>query len=159
MAKIKLHNLIYTPGQTLLQIQMHESKMAYLPPILSTFRLEGIAIPLIIQTSFPKELVTLSLTLDQKDSAVGQVAFQEGLDITPPEFIKIKNNLLLITLYGPHLGEYPGVVSRLGQTLAREGVEILALSAALNSCLLVVSELFFPQAQKAVERIFDIPRA
>ncbi|MGB9700162.1 MAG: hypothetical protein ACPL5I_12345 [Thermodesulfobacteriota bacterium] len=159
MAKIKIHNLIYTRGQALLHIQMHESKMTYLPPILSTFRAEGIFIPLIIQTFFQKQLVTLNLILDQKDLPLGRVAFQEGLDLTPPEFLKIKKNILLITFYGPHLDEYPGVVSRLGHSLSGEGVEILAVSASLNSCLLVVPELFFLKTQQALERICDIPRA
>lgn len=157
MAKIKLHNLIYTPGQTLLNMQVHEAKMIYLPPILSTFREEGISVPLIIQTFFHQQLVTLSLTLDQKYLTIGKVAFQEGLDITPPESLTIKRNVILITLYGPHLGEYPGVVSRLTQSLARDGVEMLALSASLNSCLFVIPEVFLLKAQKALNQIFAIP--
>lgn len=158
MAKIKIHNLLYNPEQSFLLIQVHESKMIYLPPILSTFPAAGISIPLIIQTSFPRPFVTLSLTLEQKDLAAGKAAFQEGFEITPPEFLKVKRDVLLITLYGPHLGEYPGVACRLIKSLGQEGVEMLAMSASLNSCLLVIPAPFFPKARQALERIFEVPQ-
>lgn len=157
MAKIKIHNLIYTLGQSFLHIQVYETKMIYLPAILSTFREEGISIPLIIQTLFQGQFVNFSLILDQKDLAVGKVAFQEGLEITPPEFLKTKKDVVLITLYGPHLGEYPGVASRLTQYLAQERVEMLALSASLNSCLLVIPNPSFSKARQALQLLFDLP--
>lgn len=157
MAKIKIHNLIYNLGQSFLQIQMHESKMNYLPAILSSFREEEISIPLIIQTLFQRQFVTLSLILDRKDLALAKVAFQEGLEISPPEFLKIKKDVVLITLYGPHLGEYPGVASRLTLYLAQERVEMLALSASLNSCLLVIPDSSFSKARQALQLLFDVP--
>jgi aspartokinase len=158
MSKIKIHNLLCAPGQVLLNIQMHESKLIYLPPILATFREEGISIPFIMHSFFPPKLITITLTLDQKDMAIGQVAFQEGLDISPPEFLKIKRKVVLIIIYGPHLGEIPGVVSRLHKLLSQEGVEILAMSASLNSCLLVIQDLFLPKANRAFAQIFEIPQ-
>lgn len=159
MARIKIHNLFWTYGQTLLNIQMGVSKLIYLPAILSTFREEKISIPLIIQSSLQRQLITLSLILDQKDLAVGRVALQEGLDLTPPEFLKVKRNVILITFYGPHLGEIQGVASQLNKSLSQEGVEILAMSASLNSCLLVIPKPFLSKAKKALDKIFEIPQS
>ncbi|MFH1757064.1 MAG: ACT domain-containing protein, partial [Pseudomonadota bacterium] len=65
--------------------------------------------------------------------------------------------VVLITLYGPHFGEVPGIASRIFSALAGEGVEILALSASLNSALLVVQLEFLTHSLRALNRIFEIP--
>jgi aspartokinase len=157
MAKIKLHNILHVSDQALLTIQLDERKAQFLPSILYALREEGISIRFITQSMDRNGNFTLSLATAQQDLDWVRAAFQEGLDLarsTPP---KVRRDVVLITLYGPHFGEIPGVASRILSTLAADGVEVLALSASLNSSLLVVLLESLAKSLRSLKRIFEIP--
>lgn len=157
MAKIKIHNLFSTPDQALITLRVEERKFEYLPPILYAFREEGISIPFIVQSIDRNGNFNLSLAIAQKDLDWVKAAFQEGLDLAQPPGIEVRKEVALITLYGPHFGEIPGIASRIFSALAVDGVEILALSASFNSSLLVVPPESFSLALRSLNRIFEIP--
>ncbi len=158
MAKIKIHNLFSIPDQAFLTIRVEEKKVEFLPPILYALREEGISIPFIVQSIDRNGNFILSLATSQKDLDWVRAAFQEGLDLPQSKAIEVKKRAVLITLYGPHFGEIPGIASRIFSALAGEGVEILALSASLNSALLVVLLESLTHSLRALNRIFEIPR-
>lgn len=158
MAKIKIHNLFSIPDQAFLTIRVEEKKVEFLPPILYALREEGISIPFIVQSIDRNGNFILSLATSQKDLDWVRAAFQEGLDLPQSKAIEVKKRAVLITLYGPHFGEAPGIASRIFSALAGEGVEILALSASLNSALLVVLLESLTHSLRALNRIFEIPR-
>lgn len=157
MAKIKLHNILHVSDQALLTIQLDERKAQFLPSILYALREEGISIRFIMQSMDRKGNFTLSLATAQQDLDWVRAAFQEGLDLPRPTPPKVRKDVVLITLYGPHFGEIPGVASRILSTLAADGVEVLALSASLNSSLLVVLLESLPKSLRSLNRIFEIP--
>ena len=157
MAKIKLHNILHSTGQTLLTIHLEEWKAKFLPSVFYALREEGIAIPFVVQSVDGSGHFTLSLATAQNNLDWVQSAFQEGLDLsqsTPP---KVRNDVVLITLYGPHLGEIPGIASRILSALTVDRVGVLAVSASLNSALLVVPLESLPQSLRSLDRLFEIP--
>jgi len=157
MDKIKLHNIFHTSDQALLTIQLEERKAEFLPSIIYALREEGISIPFIVQSINRNGDFTLSLATAQRQLGWMRAAFQEGLDLPRSAPLEVRNDVVLITLYGPHLGEIPGVASRILSALAADRVEILAMSASLNSSLLVISRESLPKALRSLNRIFEIP--
>ncbi len=157
MAKIKLHNILHVSDQALLSVRLEERKAEFLPSILYALREEGISISLIIQSMDRNGNFILTLATPQHHLDWVRAAFQEGLDLprsTPP---KVRDNVTLITLYGPHFGEIPGIASRILSALATDGVEVLAMSASVNSSLLMVPQDSLAKSLRSLNRIFEIP--
>ncbi len=150
---MKLHNILQASDLALLKIQLEESKAEFLPSILYALREEGISIPFITQSIDRHGRIHLILAIAGNDLDWVQIAFQEGLDLP----LKARREIALITLYGPHFGEIPGIASRILSALAAGGVKVLAMSASLNSSLLLVPQDSLAKSLHSLHGIFDIP--
>ena len=158
MGKIKLHNIFHTSDQAFLTIQLEERKAEFLPSIIYALREEGISIPFIVQSIDRNGDFVLSLATPQHHSDWVRAAFEEGLDLPSSTPLQVRNDVVLITLYGPHLGEIPGIANRILTALLTDGIGILAMSASLNSALLVIPLKSLPKALRSLNRIFEIPK-
>jgi len=158
VAKIKLHNIFHSSGQALLTVLLEERKAEFLPSIFYALREEGIPISFIVQSIDQNGNFILSLTTAQHYLNWVQAALQEGLDLSRSMTLRVQDNVTLITLYGPHLGEIPGIASRILTALAADGVDVLAMSASLNSSLLLVPEESLAKALRSLNRICEIPK-
>ena len=158
MAKIKIHNIFHTSGQHLLTFPFSPEKADHLPSILYALREEGISLPFIGQSMDRDGNFSLCLAIAQEDLEWVKAAFQEGLDLPSPPAPEMSKPVAVITLYGPHLGEIPGIASSMIQALAVDGIEVSALSASINSCLLVTPQPFLPKALHSLDRVFTIPQ-
>ena len=157
MAKIKVHNILHTSGQALLTLQLEERKMEFLASALYPLREEGISIPFIVQSIEQNGNFILTLLTDGPNLDWVRAALQEGLDLSISTPHQIRKEVALITLYGPHLGERPGIAHQILSSLATDRVEVLALSASINSCLLAVPQDSLPKCFRSLDRIFEIP--
>ena len=157
MAKIKLHNLVPVSDQVFFTLQLEEKKAEFLPSILYALREEGISLSFFGQFTARNRSFTLLLATAEKDADWVRVALQEGLDFVPPTPLEVRKEVALITLYGPHFGEIPGIASRILSALTADAVEVLAWSASLNSSLLVIPMESLAQSLRALNRIFEIP--
>jgi len=157
MPKIKIHNLFHIPDQVLFTVRLDAKKKIFLPSVLNAFREEDVAIPFILQSSDRQGNFILSLAAAQKNLDWVRAAFQEGLDLSLEDF-EVKKDVVLIALYGPHFGEIPGIASRLFSNLAKDGVEVLAFSASLNSSLLVIPVAALDSSLRSLNRLFEIPK-
>ncbi len=159
MAKIKIHNILHSPERTLVTLKFDSKKAGFLPSIFYSLQEEDLSIPFVTQSHDRKGWLLTSLIIDPQRADLVRVAFQEGLSLSPPEAIEIRGKVVLTTLYGPHLGEIPGIANQILSSLASDGVEVLALSASINSCLLVTRQETFPKYLHSLNRIFEIPKA
>lgn len=157
MARIKVHNILPSSDWVLLVLHFQPEKAEFLPSILYALREESISIPFLIQSVNRGGNYVFSLLVGKKDEEKVRAAFIEGLDLPPAEGVEIRENVALITLYGPHLGERPGIANRLLSCLSGDGVAIQAVSASINSCLLAIPQDSLPRALHSLDRIFEIP--
>jgi len=158
VGKIKLHNIFHSSGQALLNLLLEERKAEFLPSIFYALREEGIPISFIVQLIAHNGSFILSLTTAQHYLNWVQAALQEGLDLSRSTTLRVQDNVTLITLYGPHLGEIPGIASRILSALVTDGVEVLAMSASLNSSLLVIPQESLAKSLRSLNRICEIPK-
>ncbi len=159
MRKIRLHNILQQAGLALLTLLFEGAKAEFLPAILYALREEGIALSLVAQTVDRQENCILSLAIRQEDVEWVRAALQEGLDLSAPAALAIQPDVALLTLYGPHLGETPGIAHRILSALATDGIEVLAFTASIHSCLLAIPYSTLPRSRQALERTAEIPSA
>jgi len=157
MAKIPVHNILCVGEQALLTLRLDGRGAEFLPSILYAFREEKIPLSFLLLSFDQKGDLILNLILRSEDLAWARAAFQEGLDLPSRGMMEIQDKAALITLYGPHLGEKPGVAGRMLSSLAKDRVEVLALSASINSCLLLVPGESSSRAIQSLRRVFEIP--
>lgn len=157
MRKIRLHDILQQVGLALLTLTFKRTKAEFLPAILYALREEGIAFSFVSQTIDLNENVILSLAIRQDHEKWVRAALQEGFDLSAPEALAVHPDVALLTLYGPHLGETPGVANRILSALAAGGIEVLAFTASIHSCLLIIPHSSLPKSRPALERIVEIP--
>jgi aspartokinase len=157
MAKIQVHNILCAGEQALITLRLDGHRAGFLPSILYAFREERIPLSFTLLSFDPKGDLILTLILRSEDLGWARAALREGLDLPSIGSMEIRDRAALITLYGPHLGEKPGVAARMIFSLAKDGVEVLALSASINSCLLLVPGESSSRALQSLRRVFEIP--
>ena len=157
MAKIQLHNILCAGEQALITLRLDGHRAGFLPSIFYAFREEGIRLSFILLSLDQKGGLILNLILRSEDLGWARAALREGLDLSSVGMMEIREQAALITLYGPHLGEKPGVAARMTSSLAKDEVEVLALSASINSCLILVPGESSSRALQSLRRVFEIP--
>jgi aspartokinase len=160
MAKIKVHNILHSPEQALVTLKMAAEKAGFLPSIFYSLKEEEVSVPFLTQSIDRNGGLLTSLVVDPLTEDLVRAAFQEGLSLSPPEEgIATRGKVVLTTCYGPHLGEIPGIANQILSALAMDGVEVLAVSASINSCLLVTRQETFSKYLRSLNRILEIPKA
>lgn len=157
MAKIQVHNILCAGEQALITLRLDGHRAGFLPSILYAFREEKISLSFILLSFDQRGDLILNLILRSEDLGWARAALREGLDLPSLGMMEIRDHGALITLYGPHLGEKPGAAARMLSSLAKDRVEVMALSASINSCLLLVPGESSSRALQSLRRVFEIP--
>jgi aspartokinase len=63
----------------------------------------------------------------------------------------------MISIFGPHFGERPGVSGTMFTALAEAGINILAISTSISSLCCIIDESDMDEAVRVLEEAFELP--
>ena len=73
--------------------------------------------------------------------------------------LTLQFNRAIISIFGPHFRERPGIAGTFFQALGSQGINILAVSTSISTCSCVIGATDLPEAVKAVSEAFELPGA
>ncbi len=100
----------------------------------------------------------IRLTLEAKgyqvfSAASGTEGLEKTKEIRPDLIIEVG----VISLFGPHFGEQPGIAGIMFSALASVGINILAISTSISSISCLIDADDMDEALQVLEETFELP--
>jgi aspartate kinase len=71
--------------------------------------------------------------------------------------LTLQSDRAIISIFGPHFRERPGIAGTFFQALGSRGINILAVSTSISTCSCVIEAADLAEAVKAVGEAFELP--
>jgi aspartate kinase len=155
--KIKLGGIIQNRDLAKIGIMSIPDRPGVAGSILGALGDRGVNCPFIVHTIDLNKLDNIVICV-----ARGQLPIALRVLATVKETVGAKEvvhdgEVGMITIFGPHFGERPGVAGTMFSALGSVGINILAISTSISSlsCLIDVNDM--DAAMRALEEAFELP--
>ena len=125
--------------------------------VLAGLSERGLNTPFVVELTDPNGSSHIALCVRERDLD----AALEALDALTPHLhaqrIVKRRGVAVAAVHGPHFRERPGCAAAACEAIAREGVNILAISTSLSSIACMVDAGDLDATVRALKRTFELP--
>lgn len=127
--------------------------------VFETLGRERINVEFIVHAMDERGCSHLTFCVDRKDlpAAMGlmlqnkeEVGFSELVD---------DPDVGLLSIFGPHFRERPGIAGIVFRALARAGINVMAISTSISTCSCLIASNEMPHAVRVLSETFELPGA
>jgi len=155
--KIKIGGIMQSDGRALVRILAVPKDPTGPAVICGTFAAKGINIELMVESYDLDDNGNFCLVIAQKDLYNAVNVLEEIKLNLEAKGISYVHDVVIISVFGPHLREKPMVPGRMFAALASAGITSLAVSNSISSLSCVLEGQYVESAMEALEEVFDIP--
>jgi len=125
--------------------------------IFSALGARGINIPFIVHTIDINSLDNIVICVAREDLTAALEVLDTVKETVGAKEIVHNREVGIVSMFGPHFGERPGIAGVMFSALASAGINILAISTSISStsCLIDVDDM--DEAIQALEETFELP--
>ncbi|NIO71129.1 MAG: ACT domain-containing protein, partial [Anaerolineae bacterium] len=118
---------------------------------------KGINIPFIVHTIDLHDLDNIVICVAREDLTAALEVLDTVKETVGAEEIVYDGEVGIVSMFGPHFGERPGIAGVMFSALASAGINILAISTSISStsCLLDADDM--DDAVRVLEETFELP--
>lgn len=157
MKKIKLGGIIEHRDLSMISIENIPDRSGIAGLTFQSLSQRGINVEFIIHCLNRKghSQVILCVSHSNSDETLAVI---HGLKprIGHPEVI-INSDIAVISIFGPHFRERPGIAGPFFAALNSQGINILAISTSISTCSCVIPAPALAAALKAIGEAFEVP--
>jgi aspartate kinase len=111
--------------------------------------------PFIVHTIDLNDQDSIVLCVAQEDLQAALHVLQEVKDAVGAQAIVHKEDVGMISIYGPHFGERSGISGVMFSALASADINILAISTSISSLCCIIEASRMDEAARAIETAFQ----
>jgi aspartokinase len=125
--------------------------------IFSALGDSGINIPFIVHTIDLHDLDNIVICVAREDLSAALEVLDTVRETVGAEEIVYDGEVGIVSMFGPHFGERPGIAGVMFSAMASAGINILAISTSISStsCLLDADDM--DDAVQVLEETFELP--
>ena len=125
--------------------------------IFSALGAKGINIPFIVHTIDLHDLDNIVICVAREDLSAALEVLDTVRETVGAEEIVYDGEVGIVSMFGPHFGERPGIAGVMFSAMASAGINILAISTSISStsCLLDADDM--DDAVQVLEQTFELP--
>jgi aspartate kinase len=125
--------------------------------IFSALGAKGINIPFIVHTIDLHDLDNIVICVAREDLSAALEVLDTVKETVGAEEILYDGEVGIVSMFGPHFGERPGIAGVMFSAMASAGINILAISTSISStsCLLDADDM--DDAVQVLEQTFELP--
>jgi aspartate kinase len=155
--KIKIGGIIERRNLAKIGVMSIPDRPGVAGAIFSALGAKGINIPFIVHTIDLNDLDNIVLCVAQQDLTAALEVLNTVSEKVGAEDIVYDGEVGIVSMFGPHFGERPGIAGIMFSALASAGINILAISTSISStsCLIDASDM--DEAVQALEKAFELP--
>lgn len=125
--------------------------------ILSALGVKGINCPFIVHTIDRNDLDNIVLCVAQKQLAIALDVLERVREEVGEMDVTYDREVGIVSIYGPHFGDRPGIAGAMFSALAEAGINILAISTSISSVSCVLNAGDMDEGVRVLEEAFEHP--
>lgn len=155
--KIKLGGIIQNRDLAKIGIMSIPDRPGVAGNILGALGDKGINCPFIVHTIDLNELDNIVICVSRGQLPIALKVLGTVKETVGAKEVVHEGEVGMVTIFGPHFGERPGVAGTMFSALASVGINIMAISTSISSlsCLIDVDDM--DAAMQALEEAFELP--
>ena len=155
--KIKIGGIIQNRSLAKIGVMSIPDRPGVAGAIFSALGAAGVCCPFIVHTIDLNDLDSIVICVPRADLPAALEALNTVSDMVRAEEVVYDREVAMVSIFGPHFGQRPGIPGVMFSALASSGINILAISTSISSlcCLVNLSDL--DEAVLAIEEAFELP--
>ena len=155
--RIKIGGIIQNRNLAKIGVMSIPDRPGVAGTLLSALGEMGINVPFIVHTIDLNNLDNIVICVAPEDLAAALEVLHTIKETVGAKEIVHDQEVGIISIFGPHFGERPGIAGMMFSALASAGINILAISTSIStaSCLIDVYDM--DEAVEALQEAFELP--
>jgi aspartate kinase len=155
--KIKAGGIIQSVDLAQIGVMSVPDRPGIASAVLGALGERDINVQFIVQSIDLKNCTHIILCVGQEDLDVALLAISEIRSGVEAEEVIWRSEVAIVSVYGPHFRDNPGIASAAFSALASAGINILAISTSVSTLSCVLDGAFVSDAVEALREAFDVP--
>jgi aspartokinase len=157
MEKIKAGGIIQNANLVKIGLNSVPNRPGIASKVFSVLGKKGINVQFIVQAIELNSRANMTLCVGMEDMEIALSAINEIKAEVQPELITNQPNVAIVSVFGPHFRDYPGIAAVVFSTLASVDINILAISTSISTISCVIDGERLTDAVNAISEKFDVP--
>jgi aspartokinase len=157
MKKIKLGGIIEHTDLSLISIENITDRPGIAGLTFLALSHRGINVEFIMHCLNQKGESQVILCISQSNSDEALAVLHELKPRIGNPDLFVNTDIAVISIFGPHFRERPGIAGTFFSALNSKGINIMAISTSISTCSCVIRSSDLPAAVEAVGEAFAIP--
>jgi aspartate kinase len=155
--KIKAGGIIQNTGLAQIGVMSVPDRPGIASAVFGVLAARGINVQFIVQSIDLRNRTHIILCVDRNDLEATLLAIQGIKPSIQAEEIVARPNVALISVFGPHFRDQPGIASAAFSALASAGINILAISTSISTISCILDGDHVAQAIEVLRGAFEVP--
>jgi aspartokinase len=155
--KIKIGGIIQNRNLAKIGVMSIPDRPGVAGALLGALGERGINVPFIVHTIDLNNLDNIVICVAPEDLAAALEVLNTIKETVGEKEIVYDREVGIVSIFGPHFGERPGIAGTMFAALASVGINILAISTSIStaSCLIDVYDM--DEAVQVLQETFELP--
>jgi len=156
MEKVLVSGITYNRNEARISIYGVPDKPGIAAQIFGPIGEKGIVVDMIIQTARPDEKADLTFTVPRTDYKEALKIINEIAQKLGAEKVEGDNHIAKVSIVGAGMRTHPGVATKMFETLAKHGINIMMISTSEIKISCVIDEKYTELAVRALHEAFNL---
>jgi aspartate kinase len=155
--KIKIGGIIQKRNLAKIGIMSIPHRAGVAGAVFQALGASGINCPFIVHTIDLNNLDSIVVCAAQEDLPAALEVVKQARETVEAKDVVYNKEVGIISIFGPHFGELPGIAGEMLSALALADINILAMSSSISSLSCLVDGSEMDEAVQALEEAFELP--
>jgi aspartate kinase len=155
--KIKIGGIIQNRNLAKIGVMSIPDRPGVAGAIFSALGEKDINVPFIVHTIDLNSLDNLVICVAGEDLTPALEVLDTVKETIGAKEIVYDGEVGIVSMFGPHFGERPGIAGVMFSALASAGINILAISTSISSTSCLIDANDMDEAVQALEETFELP--
>ncbi|MFB0533646.1 MAG: ACT domain-containing protein [Anaerolineae bacterium] len=155
--KIKIGGIIQRRNLAKIGVMSIPDRPGVAGAIFSALGERGVNISFIVHNIDLNDLDNIVFCVARQDLTAALEALETVRERVEAKEIVYDGEVGIVSMFGPHFGERPGIAGVMFSALASTGINILAISTSISSTSCLVDASDMDEAVQALEKTFELP--
>jgi aspartokinase len=155
--KIKIGGIIQSRNLAKIGVMSIPDRPGVAGAIFSALGERGINVPFIFHTIDVNNLDNVVICVAQEDLTAALETLDTVKETVEAKEIVYDKEVGIVSIFGPHFGERPGIAGVLFSALASAGINVLAISTSISSLYCLIDADDMDEAIQVLKETFELP--
>jgi aspartate kinase len=155
--RVKIGGIIHKCNLAKIGVMSIPDRPGVAGALFSALSERGVNVPFIVHNIDLNNLDNIVICVAREDLTAALEALDAVRETVGAKEIVYDHEVGIVSIFGPHFGERPGIAGAMFSALASAGINILAISTSIStvSCLIDVCDV--NEAIQALQETFELP--